>query len=104
MILVEISRFRSCGIHSDSGGRHGVITLAVRLPRSIEKRPEKLARRTGRTKTYYVREAILQHLEDLEDLYLAERVLDRIQRGEEHTTPLTAVMKVRRGARRKRDQ
>jgi RHH-type rel operon transcriptional repressor/antitoxin RelB len=28
---------------------------------------EKLAKRTGRTKSYYVREAILQHLEDLED-------------------------------------
>ena len=35
--------------------------LAIRLPQSIEKRLEKLARRTGRTKTYYVREAILQH-------------------------------------------
>ncbi len=29
-------------------------------------------RRTGRTKTFYVREAILEHLEDLEDRYLAE--------------------------------
>ena len=38
--------------------------LAIRLPQSIEKRLEKLARRTGRTKTYYVREAILEHLED----------------------------------------
>src|SRR5208337_2590875 len=49
-----------------------VVMLAIRLPMSIEKRLEKLARRTGRTKTYYVREAILEHLEDLEDLYLAE--------------------------------
>jgi len=36
--------------------------LAIRLPESVGKRLEKLARRTGRTKTYYVREAILQHL------------------------------------------
>ena len=36
--------------------------LAIRLPPSIEKRLERLARRTGRTKTYYVREAILEHL------------------------------------------
>jgi RHH-type rel operon transcriptional repressor/antitoxin RelB len=49
-----------------------VAMLAIRLPKSIEKRLEKLARRTGRTKTYYVREAILEHLEDSEDLYLAE--------------------------------
>ncbi|PYT47539.1 MAG: hypothetical protein DMG47_01460 [Acidobacteria bacterium] len=34
--------------------------LAIRLPQSIEKRLEELARRTGRTKTYYVREAILE--------------------------------------------
>ena len=67
--------------------------LAVRLPQSIEKRLEKLARRTGRTKTYYVREAILEHLEDLEDLYLAEGALERIRNGEERTIPLKDVMK-----------
>ncbi len=67
--------------------------LAIRLPESIEKRLEKLAQRTGRTKTYYVREAILQHLDDLEDMYLAERVLDRIRDGEENTVPLEDVMK-----------
>ncbi len=67
--------------------------LAVRLPQSIEKRLEKLARLTGRTKTYYVREAILQHLEDLEDLYLAERALERIRSGAERTVPLKAAMK-----------
>jgi RHH-type transcriptional regulator, rel operon repressor / antitoxin RelB len=62
--------------------------LAVRLPQSIEKRLEKLARRTGRTKSYYVREAILQHLEDLEDMYLAERTLERIRNDEQPTIPL----------------
>jgi len=62
--------------------------LAIRLPKGIEKRLEKLARRTGRTKSFYVREAILGHLEDLEDLYLAEKSLERIQRGEEKTVPL----------------
>ncbi len=67
--------------------------LAIRLPQSIEKRLEKLAQRTGRTKTYYVREAILEHLEDLEDMYLAERALERIRSGEEQTIPLKDVMK-----------
>jgi RHH-type rel operon transcriptional repressor/antitoxin RelB len=67
--------------------------LAVRLPQSIEKRLEKLARRTGRTKSYYVREAILQHLEDLEDMYLAERALERIRNDEEPTVPLEDVIK-----------
>jgi len=31
--------------------------LAIRLPQSIEKSLEKLAQRTGRTETYYIREA-----------------------------------------------
>ncbi len=67
--------------------------LAIRLPQPIEKRLEKLARRTGRTKTYYARQAILEHLEDLEDLYLAERTLERIRSGEERTVPLKKLMK-----------
>ncbi len=70
-----------------------VLMLAIRLPQSIEKRLEKLARRTGRTKTYYVREAILQHLDDLEDMALAERALERIRNGEELTIPLEDVLK-----------
>jgi RHH-type rel operon transcriptional repressor/antitoxin RelB len=67
--------------------------LAIRLPQSIEKRLEKLARRTGRTKSFYARQAILQHLDELEDLYLAERALERIRSGEDKTVPLEEVMK-----------
>jgi RHH-type rel operon transcriptional repressor/antitoxin RelB len=52
--------------------------LALRLPPEVEKRLERLARRTGRTKSFYAREAILRHLEDLEDFHLAER---RLRRG-----------------------
>jgi len=50
--------------------------IAVRLPPEVEKRLERLARKTGRSKTFYVREAILQHLEDLEDYYLAVQRLE----------------------------
>ena len=67
--------------------------LAIRLPESIEKRLEELARRTGRTKTFYVREALLQHLEDLEDRYLAERALERTRSGESRTSSLAQVKK-----------
>ena len=67
--------------------------LAIRLPASIEKRLEELARRTGRTKAYYAREAILQHLDDLEDVSMAEHVLGRIRKGEERTIPLEDVVK-----------
>ena len=49
--------------------------LALRLPPDIEERLEALAKRTGRSKSFYAREAILEHLEDLEDLYLVEDAL-----------------------------
>jgi RHH-type transcriptional regulator, rel operon repressor / antitoxin RelB len=51
--------------------------LALRLPDDIEKRLEALARKTGRTKSFYAREAIMRHLEDLEDAHLASERLKR---------------------------
>lgn len=59
--------------------------LSIRLPEEIESRLERLARRTGRTKSYYAREAILEKIEDMEDAYLAEQVLERIRKGDEET-------------------
>lgn len=49
--------------------------LAIRLDPEIERRLSLLAERTGRTKTFYAREAILEHLENLEDIYMAKKVL-----------------------------
>ncbi|MEO5861274.1 MAG: toxin-antitoxin system antitoxin subunit [Burkholderiales bacterium] len=46
--------------------------LAIRLPEDVETRLDKLALKTGRTKTYYAREAICEYLDDLEDYYLAD--------------------------------
>jgi RHH-type rel operon transcriptional repressor/antitoxin RelB len=51
--------------------------LAIRLDPAIERRLERLAQKTGRTKTFYAREAILEHLDDLEDIYLASKRLER---------------------------
>jgi len=51
--------------------------LALRLPPEIEKRLDLLAKKTGRTKSFYAREAILRHLEDLEDDHIARRRLAR---------------------------
>lgn len=65
--------------------------LAIRLPQSIEDRLERLAKKTGRTKTFYAREAILRHIEDLEDVYEAERVLERVRAGKEKTYSLDQV-------------
>jgi len=65
--------------------------LALRLPPDIEKRLEALARKTGRTKSFYGREAILRHLDDLEDMYLAEKILDRIKSNRERTFTIDEV-------------
>ena len=67
--------------------------LAIRLPAAIERRLDRLAKRTGRTKTYYAREAILQHLDDLEDVYLAEKRLADIRSGRTKTIPLEQVVR-----------
>lgn len=55
--------------------------LAIRLPPEIESRLEALAKKTGRTKSYYVREAIVEYLGDLEDIYLAEKRLTAVRAG-----------------------
>ena len=67
--------------------------LAIRLPTDVEKRLAALAEATGRTKTFYAREAILEHLDVLEDLHLAEQRLAEIRAGRVRTIPLEDVMK-----------
>jgi RHH-type transcriptional regulator, rel operon repressor / antitoxin RelB len=51
--------------------------VTVRLPQQIERRLDRLARQTGRTKTFYAREAILRHIEDFEDYFIAKSRLER---------------------------
>ena len=67
--------------------------LFIRLPQYIYNRLELLASKTGRTKCFYAREAIMEHFEDLEDYYLAvhrmenapERIwsLEELEQGNE---------------------
>ena len=66
--------------------------LAIRLSPEIEARLTKLANRTGRSKTFYAREAILEHLQDLEDYYLAERRARAIAAGKQRANSLEEVM------------
>lgn len=49
--------------------------LALRLPKDLEDRLDAMAKKTGRTKSYYARLAIIEKLEDLEDIFLAEERL-----------------------------
>jgi len=67
--------------------------LANRLSQDVEQRLENLARKTGRSKTFYARQVILEHLDDLEDLYLAEQEMTAIRAGRLKSIPLEEVMK-----------
>ena len=55
--------------------------LAIRLSKEMETRMDRLAKRTGRTKTFYARQALEEHIGDLEDLYIAEARLADIDAG-----------------------
>ncbi len=67
--------------------------VSLRLPEDVSKRLESLVELTGRSKTFYMIEAIREHIDDLEDLYLAERELEAIRAGTSVSVPLSEVMK-----------
>ena len=69
------------------------MTYSIRLPIEIENRLEFLSMQTGRTKSFYVKEAIIEHLDEIEDIYLSEQRLEDIRAGKTQTIPLQDVMK-----------
>ena len=68
--------------------------VSLRLPDDVSQRVQRLAQLTGRSKTFYMIEAIRDHLDDLEDLYLAEQRLADIQSGQTQTIALEELMKL----------
>ena len=62
--------------------------VSLRLPDDISKRLNLLSEQTGRSKSYYMLEAIREHLDDLEDYYLAERRLAEFEASGEAAIPL----------------
>lgn len=70
-----------------------LMAVSLRLPADVEARLDNLARRTGRTKSFYIREAVLEHLDDLEDLFLAEERLRDVLSGRSDTVPLEDLLK-----------
>jgi RHH-type transcriptional regulator, rel operon repressor / antitoxin RelB len=65
--------------------------LSIRLDDDLAARLERLARLTGRSKSFYVKQAIESHIEDLEDLYAAQQVAKRVAEGRERLIPLEQV-------------
>ena len=75
--------------------------FAIRLPEKIEERLEQLAKRTGRTKAYYIRQAVIEHLQDLEDVEVADERLENLRSGKTRTVPLSQLME-KHGVNRER--
>jgi RHH-type rel operon transcriptional repressor/antitoxin RelB len=69
------------------------MATSIRLEPEVEKRLDFLARQTGRTKAFYLRELITRGMEDLEDYYLAADVLERVRKGEEEILSSAEVRK-----------
>lgn len=67
--------------------------MTIRLPEEMEKRLSQLAKETHRTKSYYVKRAIEEFLEDQEDYLMALAVMERVERGEEKTIPFEEILK-----------
>jgi RHH-type rel operon transcriptional repressor/antitoxin RelB len=67
------------------------IQTAIQLPEDIFERLKSLADATGQSPTDFISEAILEHIEDLEDAMRAEEVLRKIETGESRTYTLEEV-------------
>jgi RHH-type rel operon transcriptional repressor/antitoxin RelB len=67
------------------------MNVSLRLPDDLSNRLQNLAQLTGRSKTFYMLEAIRDHLDDLEDLYLAEQRLIENRAGHSATHTLDDV-------------
>jgi len=69
------------------------MATSFRLAPDIEQRLDQLAATTGRTKAYYLREIIERGIDDMEDVYLAQKVLEDVRAGRETTSSLEDVEK-----------
>ena len=67
------------------------MSVSLRLPEDISNRLQVIAKRTGRSKTSHMIEAIQEKLGDLEDLYLAEKRLSANRAGKSKTYTLEEV-------------
>ncbi|MEO5379174.1 MAG: hypothetical protein H7832_15560 [Magnetococcus sp. DMHC-6] len=68
-------------------------TVSIQLPDDVSIRLRDLEQLTGNSKAFYIIEAIRDHLDDLENVYIAEQRLLNIRAGRSQTVPLEDVMK-----------
>jgi RHH-type rel operon transcriptional repressor/antitoxin RelB len=66
-----------------------IMSIAVRLTEEQERRLDALAARTGRSRSFYVKEALETHLDELEERFWADEVVDRWEASDRKTRPLS---------------
>jgi RHH-type rel operon transcriptional repressor/antitoxin RelB len=69
------------------------MAISLRLDRETEQRLDHLVATTGRAKSYYLRELIQNGLDDLEDFYLADAIMERMRKGAENVLHSTQARK-----------
>ncbi len=62
-------------------------TVAVRLTVDEQRRLDELSARTGRSRSFYVREAIQLHLRDLEERYWEDQVVQEWEHSKQAIRP-----------------
>lgn len=66
-----------------------IVVVSIRLDDALERRLDELARRTGRSRSFYVKQAIEAHLADLEDSYWADEVVRQWDASGRPSRPLS---------------
>lgn len=66
--------------------------VSVRLPGALRARLDRLAEATGRPAAFYVREALTEHLADLEWAYGVVTVAEEARAGRIPTRPIDALL------------
>jgi len=64
---------------------------SIRIPDDTNKRLTALAQATGRTKAFYIKQALSEYLDDLEDIYLAQKRIEDLRAGRSETYSLEEV-------------
>ena len=69
------------------------MTMSIRFSADIEARLERLAKATGRNKSFYIKQMVEDNIDAIEDCYLAESTLERIRAGKEKVHTSASVRK-----------
>jgi RHH-type transcriptional regulator, rel operon repressor / antitoxin RelB len=64
------------------------LLTSIRLDKNLDARLERLARLTGRSKSFYVNQAVEEQIRMIEDRFVARRAAQHASDGRERVVPL----------------